>query len=164
MLITVLVGESADGTGGAGPVEVGGHPHAGGGQPGEVDAGLDTEPVQHPDQVLGGEVAGGGLGVRAAAEPAGRRVDRGHAVFQRRVGVGEGLSVGVVEVHADLVGRHALLVEQIEEFLHMAGVATPMVSPRLSSSQPMSRRAVQTRATWCSGTAPSQGSPKHMET
>ena len=37
----------------------------------EVDAGLDAEPVQLPDQVLGGEVAGGALGVRAAAEPAG---------------------------------------------------------------------------------------------
>ncbi len=40
---------------------------------------LDAEAVQHPDQVLGGEVAGGAAGVRAAAEPARGGVDDGHA-------------------------------------------------------------------------------------
>lgn len=43
------------------------------------------------------------------------------------------------------------------------GVATPIVSPRLSSSQPMSMRAFATETTWGTGTGPSHGSPKHME-
>src|SRR4051812_40717415 len=41
----------------------------------EIDAGPDPHAVQHRDHVLGGQVARGARGVRAAAEPAGRRVD-----------------------------------------------------------------------------------------
>ena len=44
---------------------------------------LDAEAGEHPDEVLGGEVAGGALGVGAAAQTAGRRVERRDAVPQR---------------------------------------------------------------------------------
>ena len=69
----------------------------------EIDAVLDAQTVEHPDEVLGGEVAGGRLGVRAAAQPTGRRVDGGDPAAQRGEGVGQRLAVGVVEVHGELV-------------------------------------------------------------
>ena len=63
-----------------------GQPGAGLDQRRKVDAGLDAKPFEHPDQVLGGEVAGGALGVRAAAEPAGGGVHHGHPATAGRRG------------------------------------------------------------------------------
>ena len=51
--------QGGDDPGRAGTPEVVGQPHARSGERAEVDAMFDTEPVEHPDQVLGGEVAGG---------------------------------------------------------------------------------------------------------
>ena len=51
--------QGGDDPGRAGTPEVAGQPHARSGERAEVDAMFDTEPVEHPDQVLGGEVAGG---------------------------------------------------------------------------------------------------------
>lgn len=97
---------------GLGQAQLLGHPHARGGEGGQIDPGLDAETVEHPHQVLGGEVAGGALRVRTAAEAARGGVDRGHAVLERREGVGEGLAVGVVEVHADPLGGDAFRVQR----------------------------------------------------
>src|SRR6478672_3476806 len=116
-------GEGPDHGGGAGPAEVPGHPDAGRGDLLEVDTGVDPEAVQHPDQILGGEVPGGALGVGAAAEPARARVVRRDAGVQRGVGVGERLAVGVVEVHRELVGAHAGLDERADQGGHVAGRA-----------------------------------------
>ena len=44
------------------------------------------------------------------------------------------------------------------------GVATPMVSPTLSSWAPMATSRSATSTTWPTETGPSQGSPKHMDT
>src|SRR5690606_38170122 len=64
----------------------------------EIDAGLDAHAVQHVDDVFGGDVAGGAFGVGAAAQPGHGGVEDGDAGLQRGEYVGEGLTVGVVEV------------------------------------------------------------------
>ena len=125
---------------------------------------LDPEAGQHPHQVLGGEVAGGRLGVGAAAEAAGAGVEGGDARLQRGEGVGERLAVGVVEVHGEPVGADAGVGEGRDERRDVAGggdadgvAEAELVAPRSSSRVPA--------VTTCSiGTAPSQGSPKHIET
>src|SRR6185312_2360554 len=63
--------EGLDGAGGGGTAEDVGHPAGDGDQLAQVDAGGDAESVQHPHEVFGGEVAGGGFGVGAAAEASG---------------------------------------------------------------------------------------------
>src|SRR5688572_14648369 len=102
-----------------------GHPDAGGGDLLEVHAGLDPEAGQHPEEVLGGEVAGGALGVRAAPEPAGAGVVRRDAGLQRRERVREGLAVGVVEVHRELVEAHPGLDERADQRRDVTGGADP---------------------------------------
>ncbi|GAB3909796.1 hypothetical protein GCM10029964_112110 [Kibdelosporangium lantanae] len=64
-----------------------------------------------------------------------------------------------MEVHGQLVRA----AEAGDQGLHLAGVATPMVSPRESWEQPMSSRRRPTVTTWSGATTPSQGSPKHIE-
>ena len=72
-----------------------------------LSAASDT-PVSIPspfsmiDQIVGGEVAGGARRVRAAAEPAGRRVEGRDAEGQRRQDVGERRAARVVEVQRHL--------------------------------------------------------------
>lgn len=84
-------------------------------------------------------------------------------MLERGEGVGEGLAVGVVEVDGEGAGSDARRVQGAQQGADLAGVATPMVSPSESSSQPMACRAVATCTTWASGTGPSHGSPKHIE-
>ena len=74
-----------------------------------------------PDEVFGGEVAGGALGVRAAAEAAGGAVDRGDAFAEGGQGVGERLAVGVVEVHGELVDADARGAERLDQRGHLPG-------------------------------------------
>lgn len=62
----------------------------------------------------------------------------------------------------DSVGTAASL-SAVSSALTWPGVATPIVSPSDSSSQPMSIRALATFTTCATGTAPSHGSPKHIE-
>src|SRR3954470_20348358 len=90
--------EGADDGGGAGTTEVAGQPGGGLDECGQVHPVLDAQAGEEPDHVLGREVAGGALGVGAAAEAAGAGVERRDSGEQPGVGVGEGLTVGVVEV------------------------------------------------------------------
>ena len=121
-----------------GPPELGGHPEAGGNQGVEVHSGCDTKTVQLPHQVLGRQVAGGALGVGAAAQAAGRGVDGGHARLQGSQRVRQGLTVGVVEMHRD-VGSAGMPAAASAPIMSVTcpGVATPMVSPTLSCWAPM---------------------------
>ncbi len=111
------------GTGRAGAPELLGHPQAGLHEGVEVDTGRDAETVQLPEQVLGREVAGGALGVRAAAQPAGAGVDGGDTVLQGDESVGEGLAVGVVEVHRQQPHIDVLRGQGVEQGEDLAGRA-----------------------------------------
>src|SRR5437867_11916579 len=71
----------------------------GGGQAGQIDAGLDAHAVESVEKVLRGQVPAGPRGVRAAAEAAGRAVDGGDARLQRGEDVGQRRPPRVVEVH-----------------------------------------------------------------
>nr|GEU28319.1 conserved hypothetical protein [Tanacetum cinerariifolium] len=64
----------------------------------EIDAGLDAEALHQVQHILGGDVAGGALGVRAAAQSRDRRVIDRDAHFQAGVDIGQRLAVRVVEV------------------------------------------------------------------
>ena len=76
---------------------------------------VDAETVEQPHEVLGREVPGRALGVRAAPEPAGARVVRRHTGAQAGLHVGEGLAVGVVEVQREPVDVGAGLGERLHE-------------------------------------------------
>ena len=80
---------------------------------------LDAEAFEHPDQVLGGEVAGRGLGVRATAQTARRGVHCGHALAERGQGVRQRLAVGVVEVHRQPVHADPGRDERAQQGLHV---------------------------------------------
>ena len=127
-----------DDPGRAGAAEPLGQPDARGDQGPRSTPGLDAEAVQHPHQVLGGEVAGGALGVRAAADAARRGVHRASPRRERGERVRQRLAVGVVEVHREPVGGDARRAERVDQGGTWPGVATPIVSPRDSSSQPSS--------------------------
>ena len=78
----------------------------GGGEDGvEVEAGAHAGLLQHVDQLLGGDVAAGARGERAAAEAADRGVELGHPGLDRGQRVGLAGAAGVVEVHADRDAR-----------------------------------------------------------
>src|SRR5690606_4331183 len=100
-----------------------GHPDAGLDESVEVRTVLDAEPVEGPDEVLRGEVAGGRLRIRAAAHSTRTGVDDRHPARQRRHGVGERLTVGVVEVDADLVHADPGGVQGIQQAAHVTGRA-----------------------------------------
>ena len=76
-------------------------------------------PFEHEHHVLGGDVAGRALGVRAAAEAGDAGVEGVHAEFQAGVDVGQRLAVGVVEMAADL-GERVVLQRALER-----GLRTP---------------------------------------
>src|SRR5712692_10944583 len=63
---------------------------------GEIDAGLDAKAIEHVHHVLGRDVAGRTLGVRAAAEAGDRAVEGLHARLERGVDVRERLPVSIV--------------------------------------------------------------------
>lgn len=63
--------EGADHPRGGGATEDAGQPSAGLDEGRQVDPGLHAGPVQSPDEILGGQVAGGTLGVGTTAEPTG---------------------------------------------------------------------------------------------
>ena len=89
-MVPIGRGLSREGTndgGGAGATEVAGEPGGGLHERGEVDSVVDAEAAQEPDQVLGGEVAGGALREGAAAETAGA------GVVRRDAGAQSGLDV-----------------------------------------------------------------------
>src|SRR6516165_6273282 len=65
---------------------------------GQVHAGGHPHVLDHVHEFLGGDVSGGPGRVRAAAEPAHRRIEVVHAQFQRREHVGQPGAAGVVEV------------------------------------------------------------------
>ena len=71
----------------------------------QVDPGLDPHLVQHPDEVLGGDVAGRARRHRAAAELAEARLERRAAGLQRGEHVGQPLAARVVEVRGELRPR-----------------------------------------------------------
>src|SRR4051812_1695597 len=71
-------------------------------QPLDVDAGVVAHLVKHRDKVLRGDVAGGALGYRAAAQLAERGLERAHAGIERRHHIGKPLSARVVEVRGQL--------------------------------------------------------------
>ncbi len=73
----------------------------------QVDAGLDAHLVQHRDEILGGDVAGGPRRDRAAAELAEARLEALHPGLQRGQHVGQALAAGVVEVGGQLDARQA---------------------------------------------------------
>src|SRR5437764_3124465 len=88
----------------------------------EVHAGLDAHLVQHRDEVLGGDVAGGALRHRAAAELAEARLVAGHARLQRGEDVGQPLATRVVEVRGQLDVGSERFPRQREELAHLAGI------------------------------------------
>ena len=100
-----------------------GHPEAGRGHLFQIDAGLDAQAVEHPHQVLGREVAGGAAGVGTSAEATGAGVEGGDALLEGGVGVGQGLAIGVVEVHGQLVAGHARIDERRDQPADVAGRA-----------------------------------------
>ena len=67
----------------------------------EVHAGLVPHAVEHVDEVLGGQVSRGARGVRAAPQPAHRRVEGGDAGLEPGQHVGERGAPGVVQVQRD---------------------------------------------------------------
>ena len=91
--------------GGERPAEPGGERARGRGHRREVDAGLDPHPVEHVQEVLGGQVPRRAGRVGASPEAAGGAVDDAHALLQRRQHVGEGRAARVVEVHGEAIRR-----------------------------------------------------------
>jgi hypothetical protein len=73
----------------------------------EVDAGVDAEPAQQPDHILGRDIARGARGIGATAEAGDGTVEDADAHLQRGVDVGRGHAVGVVEMPGDLLQRDA---------------------------------------------------------
>ena len=115
-----------------GPPDGLGDPVAGGGQRVEVDAALDAQAVEQVHHVLACHVAGGPLGIGAAAEAGDGAVDYRHAFLEHSIEVGQRLAVGIVEVGGELVhgdvARHRL-----DHALGLSGVPVPMVSPSETS-------------------------------
>src|SRR5215213_3622690 len=118
-------GEGADDGRRAGAAEVAGQPGAGRDEGAEVDAVLDAETGEQPDQVLGRQVAGRALRVGTAAEATGARVVRRDAGAQAGHRVRQRLSVRVVEVQGEVVDGHAGLGERAHQRRHVAGRADP---------------------------------------
>ena len=76
----------------------------------EIDAGLDAEPVQHIDHILGCHIAGSTGRIRAAAKAGDRGIHHCDAHLQHRQQVGKSLAVGIMEMHGEMadvdLGRH----------------------------------------------------------
>src|SRR5262245_13728942 len=82
---------------------------------GERHTGLDPEPFQEIEEVLGGEIARRARSVGTAAESSRRRVERRHAALQAREHVGERRPPRVVEVEREHASRDAGLVEHLDD-------------------------------------------------
>src|SRR5262245_18702260 len=76
----------------------------------ECDAGRNSETFEEVEQVLGGEIARGARGVRAAAEAAGGRVVSRDAALDSGIHVRERRAARVVEVQGQDAPGHAGLV------------------------------------------------------
>jgi hypothetical protein len=83
----------------------------------QVQPGGDAHAVQHEDHVLGGHVAGGALGVGAAAQAGDAGVEHVHPHLQTGQDIGQRLAVGVVEVPAHL-GQRIVLERTLQRGLH----------------------------------------------
>ena len=88
-----------------------------------VDAGVDAQAIKQVKHVLGGNVAGGALGVRAAAQAGDRAVEYGNAFQQAGVDIGQGLAVGVVEVPGELFARD-VTTDHLEQAASLPGGAS----------------------------------------
>ncbi|KAG1443372.1 hypothetical protein G6F57_018117 [Rhizopus arrhizus] len=64
-----------------------------------VHAAVQAQALQQVDHVFAGDIAAGALGIRATTGAGPGAVDHARAVFQAGGDVGDGLAVGVVEVH-----------------------------------------------------------------
>ena len=107
----------------------------------EVDAGVDPHVVEHVHEILGDDVAGRARRVRAAAEPADRRVEPTHAAVERRRRRWRGRCRACCGSAARR-SRSAIAdpVERVEQVVDARGVAMPVVSPNDSRSAPPSSR------------------------
>src|SRR5215213_4585445 len=105
--------------GGAGTTEASGQPGGRLDEHGQVDPVLDPQAGEEPDEVLRRQVAGGALGVGAAAEAAGAGVERRDADAQGGERVREGLAVGVVEVHREVLCAQPRLGERLHQRGHV---------------------------------------------
>ena len=97
-------------------------PAAGLDQRAEVVAVLEAGALQHIDQVLGGDVAGGGGRERAAAEAAATGVEHLDAGFNRGAGVGQASATGVVEMHPQPDVRRGL-AHRLDPPAHGPGIS-----------------------------------------
>src|SRR3954451_22456135 len=87
----------------------------------DVDAGVVVHLVEHRDEVLRGDVAGGALRHRAAAKLAERGLERAHAGVECRHHVGEPLPARVVEVGGQLDPLEPF-EGALEELAHLARI------------------------------------------
>lgn len=72
----------------------------------EIDAGIDTHPMEHEDEIFRRQIAGGAWCVRAAAHSTDARVKIANAHFQTDQDVRESRAAGVVHVHRHSFGWH----------------------------------------------------------
>ena len=101
--------------------EVVGHPHAGGAQGGQVDPGRDAQAVQLPHQVLGRKVSSRATRIGTATKSTGGAIDRGHPMLEGAKGIGQGLSIGVVEMHGHLIHQEPPSQQLVEERHDLSG-------------------------------------------
>ena len=127
---------------------------------------LDAQSVEQVDQVLGGEVAGRTRRIRAAAGAAGRRVEAGDAVFERRprrwpapCRACRGSGRRAVRAAGRLERSAAVSAWT------WPGTPTPMVSPRQTSPRAhVGQAAGSTSTTRAIATAPVNGQPNAVDT
>mmetsp|Transcript_1044 Transcript_1044/g.2548 ORF Transcript_1044/g.2548 Transcript_1044/m.2548 type:complete len:181 (+) Transcript_1044:347-889(+) len=68
----------------------------------KIDAGANTEPVEHVYNVLGGYVSGSTLGKRAATKPTNRTIYDANAVLEGHEDIGQGLPVCIMKMNSNL--------------------------------------------------------------
>src|SRR5690606_11008905 len=64
----------------------------------QVYSSVDTQAIEHVENVFGGDIAGGALGVGAPAKPGNRAVEYLDAFQQSRVNIRQRLPVGIVKM------------------------------------------------------------------
>ena len=119
--------------------------------------------MQHVDQIFRRNVAGRRGRERAAADAAAAGVERAHAGFDRRIGVGEAGIAGVVEMRAQPHARQRR-AQRADQLGHLGGHGDAdgvgdgnFVG--LSRGEPLGER----HARASTGTSPSKGQPKAVE-
>ena len=80
-------------------------------------------PVEHVDEILGGQIARRPGRVRTATRPAGRRIEAGNAVLEAGKDVGQRGAARVVEVVGEAVERNPCLGQRFGERVDLAGHA-----------------------------------------